>query len=275
MLRHLNSRVHLTKPGAVLFDIDNTLYDYEFANYAASQAVERTAIGLLHISRDTYRTALKQARQDIKARLGNTSSSHSRLLYFQRMVEILGFRPRLSFILELEQMFWDTFFTNAPLFPGVVGFLQCLRHQEIPTAIITDLTAQVQLRKLVYFKIENAFDVVVTSEEVGTDKPEFRNFKLALDKLQVETNNSQIWMVGDNPKTDILGGQTIGAVTFQKVHGSLKVGVGREAPDYAFSTFTELAQCVSKCWHQNVAGLQQNNKVHQKLTTDLPIAVPS
>ena len=40
-----------------------------------------------------------------------------------------------------------------------------------------------QLRKLTYFGLEDTFDSVVTSEEVGQDKSDERNFILALKKL--------------------------------------------------------------------------------------------
>ena len=262
MIRHTHSKTRLTKPVAVLFDIDNTLYDYEPANCAANQAVEGRVIDLFQISTIAYRTSLNQARQDIKNRLGSTASSHSRLLYFQRMIEILGFRPHLSIVLELEETFWNTFFINAPLFPGATEFIQLLRHQTIPLAIVTDLTTHVQLRKLIHFKLEDAFDAIVTSEEVGTDKPEMRNFELILNKLNIKANSGQVWMIGDNPKTDVVGGRTIGAVTFQKIHGTLKIGSGREAPDYTFKTFTELARGASKCWNRKAGGSNKLNDIY-------------
>lgn len=240
MLKHINSEVFLTRPITVLFDTDNTLYDYGPANHIANQAAERKAGNLLGISSDIYKAAFKQARQDVKVRLGHTASSHNRLLYFQRMLEILGFKAQLLIALDLEQTFWRTFLVNAPLFPGVVEFLQLLRRQNVPIAIVTDLTAHVQLRKLTHFRLEETFDAVVTSEEVGADKPDKRNFELVLDKLKVNTNDGQVWMIGDSPSADIRGGKTIGAVTFQKVHGDLKISSGKDAPDYAFSSFLEL-----------------------------------
>ena len=42
------------------------------------------------------------------------------------------------------------------------------------------LTSQIQLRKLSYFWLEDIFDAVVTSEEVGYDKPDIRIFQLVL-----------------------------------------------------------------------------------------------
>ena len=60
---------------------------------------------------------------------------------------------------------------NTRLFPGVREFLQQLKSIGIRTANITDLTAQIQFRKMVYFGLDEYFDYVVTSEEAGCDKP--------------------------------------------------------------------------------------------------------
>ena len=102
------------------------------------------------------------------------------------------------------------------------------------------------MRKLTYFNLEETFDAVVTSEEVGADKPDPRNFNLVLEKLGLNSDQV-IWMVGDNPATDIVGGRTIGAVTFQKVHRGVSVGAGDHAPDFIFNDFKDLRGYVLKC----------------------------
>ncbi|MEM9214755.1 MAG: HAD family hydrolase [Cyanobacteria bacterium P01_F01_bin.150] len=244
MLKQLNGdKSSLTRPDAVLFDTDNTLYAYPPAKKKADRAVEEKAGNLLGITPEVFRMAYKQARREIKDQLGHTASSHSRLLYFQRMLELLGFKAQLLIALDLEQTFWRTFLANAPLFPGVMDVLDDLRSNNIPIAIVTDLTAHIQLRKLTYFHLEETFDAVVTSEEVGADKPDPRNFELVLKKLSI-SSYTQIWMVGDNPATDIVGGRHINAVTFQKIHSGVRVGTGNETPDFTFENFNELGRCI-------------------------------
>ena len=63
------------------------------------------------------------------------------------------------------------------------------------------------MRKMTYFHFEETFDAFVTSEEVGADKPDKRNFELVLKKLRL--SKIITWMVGDNPETDIIGGKSI------------------------------------------------------------------
>ena len=245
MLRKLNGDIVLTSPKAIFFDTDDTLYPYAPANQIGLDAVEKKIMNLLGVSPSLFRKTYKQARNEIKMQLGRTASSHSRLLYFQRVIELLGFRADLLTALDLEQTFWRTFLASAPIFPGVIELLEYLRSNNIPIAIVTDLTSQIQLRKLCFFNLETTFDAVVTSEEVGADKPDRKNFDLTLRKLGLDSFDD-IWMIGDNPYTDIKGGKSVGAITFQKIHSTIRVGEGDLEPDYVFSSFHDLLSLVKK-----------------------------
>ena len=66
----------------------------------------------------------------------------------------------------------------------------------------------------------------------------FTNFELVLTKLGL-TNNHNIWMVGDNPATDIIGGKSIGAVTFQRIQTVSDSGSGEFMPDFTFTNFKD------------------------------------
>ncbi len=122
----------------------------------------------------------------IKNRLKGTGSSHSRLLYLQRMLEILGLGSQVLLALDFEQTYWRTFLSNAILFDGVKELLEDIRLIGIPTAIVTDLTAQIQFRKIVYFGLEYYFDFIVTSEEARYDKPHEAPFKIAVEKCALK-----------------------------------------------------------------------------------------
>ena len=245
MLNILNKKIKIHSPNAVLLDTDNTLYDYSPAHSKAMEATSIKFQDMFDISRKEFEKAYIEARVQIKSELGPVASSHSRLLYFQRLLEIIGFKAQLMISLDLEQTYWRTFLANAPLFGGVLNFIESLKEYNIPIAVVTDLTAHIQLRKLTYFNLEEAFDAVVTSEEAGADKPYLRNFTLALNKLGV-SKEKNIWVIGDNPKTDIVGGKLIGATTLQKIHNNIRVGEGEAQPDIIFDSFFELIELVKK-----------------------------
>jgi HAD superfamily hydrolase (TIGR01549 family) len=226
-------------PDAILFDTDNTLYPYDPAHAAATKAVKEKVIRTFSISGDQFDSAFSQARHDVKKRLAHTASSHSRLLYLQRMLEIIGLGSQVLLALDFEQTYWRTFLSNAILFENVKELLDDLRLAGIPTAIVTDLTAQIQFRKIVYFGLDHYFDYIITSEEAGFDKPHAAPFEIALQKMMPK--GSTIWMVGDNPINVIQGArETIGAVTLQKVHSGIKPGEGVTQPDCIIHEFSEL-----------------------------------
>jgi putative hydrolase of the HAD superfamily len=234
-------------PDAILFDTDNTLYPYDPAHSAAQNAVKKKVIDTFSIKAEDFDKAFKRARQDIKERLEGTASSHSRLLYMQRMLEIMGLGSQVLLALDLEQTYWRTFLGNAVLFEGVKELLDDIRLWGISTAIVTDLTAQIQFRKIVYFGLDHYFDHIVTSEEAGYDKPHKEPFALALDKMQPK--GRCIWMVGDNPLNDVQGArEAIDAVTFQKLHKGIKLGKGSAQPDVSFNNFYELKDLLKKLY---------------------------
>ena len=195
-------------PKAIIFDTDNTLYPYLPAHKEATRAVENKVEKQLGIDKLIFRDAYTEAREEIKLRLGHVASSHSRLLYMQITIEKLELGTRILTTLDLEQTYWRTFLSNCKLFPGVLEFIQILKSNGVITAHITDLTAQIQFRKLVYFGLDEFFDYVVTSEEAGADKPDSRPFEVAFEKLKI--NPKDIWMVGDDPKSDMLGAGKMG-----------------------------------------------------------------
>lgn len=259
-MKMINPQQFTRLPDAILFDTDNTLYHYDPAHKAAMKAVRDKVTRTFSITPDQFDVAFSQARNDIKSRLKNTASSHSRLLYLQRMLEIIGLGSQVLLALDFEQTYWRTFLSNAELFDNVKELLDDLRLLGIPTAIVTDLTAQIQFRKIVYFGLDRYFDYIVTSEEAGFDKPHKAPFQLAIQKMNPEGNC--IWMIGDSAVIDIRGSrEEISAITLQKIHHGVELGTNENTPDCAFSEFGELRKLLDSL--DNV--LDADNKRYEKL----------
>lgn len=226
-------------PDAILLDLDNTLYSYQPSHEVAMNAVCEKIMRTFSINKEQFNSAFSQARIDVKNRLHGLASSHSRLLYFQRMLEIIGLGSQVLLALDFEQTYWRTFLNKIVLFDGVKELLDDIRLSGIPTAIVTDLTSQIQFRKVVYLGLDHYFDYMVTSEEAGYDKPHPAPFELAISKLNADAQC--IWMIGDNAEADIKGARkSINAVTIQKVHTGVEVGVDDCSPDCVVYEFNEL-----------------------------------
>lgn len=222
-------------PSVVMFDTDNTLYNTDAAHEKATAAAEQKACKLLGATTQEFRGAFTEARSRVKGQLGTTASSHSRLLYFQSTIEILGMRSQLLMTLDIEQTYWRAFLNASVLYPDVRDFILDLRGAGIRTAVITDLTARIQFRKLIYFGLDEVFDFVVTSEEAGADKPARAPFEIALRKLGEAPE--RCWMIGDNIDTDIEGARAFNITAVQKRHAG---AVPYANADGAFSEFREI-----------------------------------
>ncbi|MFC7736374.1 HAD family hydrolase [Roseomonas sp. GCM10028921] len=226
------------KPRAILFDLDDTLYGYERPHRRAMDAVREKVRRTLSVEPGPFDEAFLTARAEVKKQLGETASSHNRLLYFQRTIELLGLSSQPAIALDLEQTYWRTLLTNARLFPAAEETLIELRAAGLPLALVTDLTAQIQFRKLVYFGIDRYFDAVVTSEEAGVDKIGLKPFNLALAKLGLGPNDP-VWFIGDSEADVVASKRALNAATFQKMPDGSPSWRVHDGVDATFDSFAE------------------------------------
>ena len=233
-------------PDGILFDTDNTLYPYDPPHQKAMSALKQKISNTLNVPIKDVENNFNRSRSEVKKLLKNTAASHSRLLYIQRMLEFFGLGSQVLLALDFEQTYWRVFLSEAKLFPGLEKFLEELRLLQVPMAIVTDLTAQIQFRKMVYFELDHYFDYIVTSEEVGYDKPHRLPFEISLKKMNLHKKQN-IWFIGDNPKNDIEGAKRyINATTLQKIHHGVTRATGRYKADLEFTDFKDLVKLINQ-----------------------------
>ena len=180
-----------TRPDLIVFDLDNTLYLYDQTAEKAEKELFR-AISVetgVKNPEETY----SAARKRVKERLKNTASSHSRLLYLSEFFRILKIAPSASLLLRLEQIYWNTFLVNLNVDEDAKSLLILARSKKIELAIVTDLTLQIQLRKLVRLELDEFFQYIVSSEDTGSDK-NGQNLNPIVNEL---FHGKKIWFIGD------------------------------------------------------------------------------
>jgi len=238
-MKMFNRQKFRRRPACVLIDLDNTLFEYESCNEAGMTAARDLAQKLLNLAPAEFDRCFADARSELKFRLGPIGSSHNRLLYFQRMIERAGFGSQPFVGLQLEQVFWRAYLDHSKLFDHALDFLDDLRIAGIPIVIVTDLTAQIQFRKLINLGLDRVVDWVVSSEESGADKPAPNSFELALAKIGgIE---GEVWMIGDDYRCDLIGArEAVGAVTLQKLHDGVAPAPKEALVDCQFNSFSEV-----------------------------------
>ena len=189
----MNSMLY-RRPELVVFDLDNTFYDYESTHEIALSVLFKDS---RLSSRIDAAEAYKIARTNVKNRLGSSASSHSRLLYLAECFALLKIEFNTSDLLELEEIYWGTFLSEIVAFPSSIKFVDELLAKEIDCALVTDLTAAIQYRKIETLDLVDKFQYVVTSEEAGGDKSTLLPWKLLDERTQLNSY-STIWYIGDS-----------------------------------------------------------------------------
>lgn len=195
----------------VIFDIDGTLYDYQINDKLAMKHFCAFIENNLGVEEKIFRETYSQARKIIRGRLKDTAAAHSRILLIQTALELLGKNP-FEHVLRLYNVYWDYFLENMRPYDGAAEFLSNLKASGIKIATCTDMTAQIQYRKLKRLGLDKFIDFMVTSEETGFEKPAPIMFTLALNKMNVRADEAAFF--GDALDRDIQGAANVGIEPF-------------------------------------------------------------
>ena len=240
--------------GAVLLDLDDTLYAYGPCHEAglAAAHVHLDAAGVAPDPED-FRALHDAVRAELAAELAGQAASHERSLFFKRVVERLTARADAALALSTNAAYWDAFLARMALAPGAPDVLDALAggHE---LALVSNHTTAVQLRKIERLGLGRWVPVIVTSEEVGVEKPDARVFARALEALAARgADPTRAVMVGDDPAGDVGGAAAAGLRTVLTIEFKERDGAGPGgrsgggvAPDATIARLTELPAVVER-----------------------------
>ena len=195
----------------VIFDIDGTLYSYLANDKVAVKSLCEFAEKNLAVDKENFLKAYCEGRRIVKERLTDGGSRHSRILFFQNTLELLGKNP-FHYIGEMYECYWSNFLKGMKTFDGATEFIRKLKENGIKIALCTDMTAQIQYRKIHQLGLCDYIDFMVSSEETGLEKPAPIMFELALKKLNVDAKDAAYF--GDSLERDIKGASNLGITPF-------------------------------------------------------------
>lgn len=188
------------RPAFMVLDLDDTMYAYTPCHKAAIAVVEHAIVDRYSVPLATVQNLILQAKLETKKRLAPAAASHSRLLYFKLTLEKLGLVGHLDFALQLETTYWGNFLRNMVRAPGLTELLELCRQESIPVFVMTDLSAQIQIKKLSRLTVLDYISGLVSSEEVGADKPIGDFFSYADQYLGLPVGKG--WVAGDDEFKD-------------------------------------------------------------------------
>jgi putative hydrolase of the HAD superfamily len=221
---------HKKNVRALLFDMDNTLFDLVGAQMAACQAVTRS----LGVTGDNQLF-------EYFLRPVHGFESHENIMDFMRDrdIPVTGSYDDARRIYEQEKIRFIT------PYPGVVETLSHIREQGLPMGIVTDAHSRDAIRRLEKAGLLSYFSCMVTYDLVRVKKPAHEPFIIALDMLKSPAD--EVLLIGDSPRRDIEPAKKLGFKTVYARYGD-RFSDDRSSvkADYTIDTMAELPEILSR-----------------------------
>lgn len=182
----------------ILFDLDNTIYNYDSCNDTSLKKI------LFKIS-DNFKINLKELEENYiieKKKYQNycyNASSHNKFIQLKKIFEKYDLdMNKLSFYYDL---YMNVFIENIELYPHVLEFIKFCKQKDYKIYILTNNICKDQICKLKEMNILPYFEKIYTSEEFGIEKPDIKLFYYIINDIGCKKN--EIVKIGDNYKNDI------------------------------------------------------------------------
>jgi len=195
------------KTRAVLFDLDDTLFDHLGSARAALTDVHRlyaADVGFDAFERQ-HTHHLEVLHLDVLA--GRLSIDDARRERFRRVFESLGLSLEAGGTDTVAAAYRRAYIASRRALDGAAALLETVRaHARV--GIVSNNLLDEQREKLEFCGLAPLIDVLVVSEEAGISKPDPAIFRIALDRLGV-TPDAAV-MLGDSWAADIVGAARAG-----------------------------------------------------------------
>ncbi len=176
---------------AVLFDLDGTLHD-------RPRTVRRYLEG--HVRRFSLPDGYTERWTEL-----DDFGYRPKAEVFALLVQEFGLKHAPATLL---QDFSDHAWAACQRTPHTLEVLNTLRQSGLKLGLVTNGPSDKQRQCLSGLGLDDAFDAVLISEELGFGKPDPRIYAAALDALRLPP--SQVLFVGDSPRNDVAGPQAAG-----------------------------------------------------------------
>ncbi|MHA6260801.1 YjjG family noncanonical pyrimidine nucleotidase [Sporosarcina sp. CAU 1771] len=195
------------KYDVLLFDLDDTLFSF---NEAEKNALDQTFQSFelpngLEMYRESYKAISKVLWNDLemgRISISNLKSERFRRLFLEHELDIDPER--------FGEMYIDNLGKEVHMIDGVLEMLD--RVSKCRLAVLTNGFTDVQNERIGSSVLHDTFEVIITSEETGTQKPDPKIFEYTFNALNI-TDTSRVLMIGDSLSSDIQGGNNFGIDT--------------------------------------------------------------
>jgi len=196
---------------AVLFDLDDTLFDHAHATRAALAGLQASepALGVWDSAELERRHATILEAMHVEVLAGRVSIERARAERFRRLLLEADAVDRIDArATDLARSYRETYESAWRPVPGALPLLAAIKEDGLAVAVVTNNLTAEQTMKIERVGLAPLVDALVTSEAVGAPKPDSRIFAAALEKVGARAIETV--MVGDAWAADIEGARAAG-----------------------------------------------------------------
>lgn len=190
----------MASPECVTFDLDDTLWNHRRAQAETLREIARESVGVDAIDGFIERFHHHNRILWAQYRQGVVPAKTVQSERFTRALQDLGVRARDG--KALGASFLDRYGRLPYLCPGAKEVLEALAGRVV-IGCVTDGFTDVQHRKLETTEIDRYFDFLITSEEIGSAKPDPALYEAATRAAGCDAE--AIVHVGDSYDKDVIG----------------------------------------------------------------------
>ena len=137
---------------------------------------------------------------------------------FEELIKAFGLDLTIADFLKI----YRNHYPEISLEEGVMEYLEELKDSGAKLGVITDGRSVTQRNKIRALGIERMLDAVIISEEIGSEKPDVRNYQAVMNMFP---DRKVFVYVGDNTKKDFIAPNALGWRTYcvkndgRNIHG--------------------------------------------------------
>jgi len=187
----------------VVFDLDNTLLDFmKMKEFAVKAAVKGMIEAGLQVDED-------QSYREIIAIYEKFGWENQQVfdVFIEKQIGYVEHKFLAAGIVAYRRARE----ANLMAYPNVNKTLMSLTKAGIKLGVVSDAPSREAWLRIYYLNLYHFFDVVITFDDSGERKPSKVPFKMSLEALQLEPEETI--MVGDWPERDVVGAKKIGMKT--------------------------------------------------------------
>jgi HAD superfamily hydrolase (TIGR01509 family) len=230
-----------SKLKAVLFDIDDTLFDREAAQVISLDRILENYPALFQgIEKNTLWQAWTAADQLTVIEFNEGSYDRgSRSRHFLRLLGLLGDTAD-----DLTRLYLKEYPALKVPMDGLTALVNDLLKY-VKIGVVSNSYPDVQYGKIETLGLTKLLSCIVLSEEFGIRKPDPRVFQYAAGLLQV--NSSECLFVGDSFSADVIGSKAAGMLAcWLNPKDSPLPDDSHIHPDYTINSLRELLPLLKK-----------------------------